>query len=75
MGAYAPGIYKTYFGFSRYGQGVSAPRCICTLYLKCILNIFLNVKKIKIKMLHVYLDMLHVNKVVSVKTDMFCALY
>jgi hypothetical protein len=58
-----------------FGQGVSAPGCICTLYLKCILNIFPNVKKIKTKMPRVYLDMLHVHKVVSAKTDMFCALY
>jgi hypothetical protein len=32
--------------YRRAGQGVSAPGCICTLYLKYILNIFTNVKKI-----------------------------
>jgi hypothetical protein len=56
------------------GQGVSTPGCICTLYLKRILNIFKNVRKIQIKILCVYLDMLHAYKVVSAKTDMFHAL-
>jgi hypothetical protein len=37
--------------------GMWTPRCICTLYLKCILNIFKNVKNTK-TMFCVYLDML-----------------
>jgi hypothetical protein len=54
------------------GHGVSAPRCICILCLKCILNIFEN-DKINIKMPYVHLNMLYAHKIISAKTDMFGA--
>jgi hypothetical protein len=74
------------------GWCVYAPGGICTLYLKCILNIYKNVKKntciLYLKwilnifknvkkyktMSRVYLNMLHVHKIVSAKVDMFSAL-
>jgi hypothetical protein len=43
--------------------------CICTLYLKCIFDIFENVKKIQTKMFFVHLHVLRAHEAVSRKSN------
>jgi hypothetical protein len=51
------------------GEAFFALECICTLYLKCIFDIFENIKKSKKKMFCVRIHVLRAYKVDSTKTD------
>jgi hypothetical protein len=51
------------------GRGFLALGCKCSLYFKCNLNIFLIIKKIREKMLHVHLHNLCMSLVASHKSD------
>ena len=56
------------------GRGVLPPRFICSLYLKCCLNNFWNVKIIVKKYLPIDPGIICVHKVISWINDIFCGL-
>ena len=65
-------ILSTWNSSSYCGSRVSDPKCICTLYFKYILNIFLLVKKFY-KIFVVHIHNLCIPKVVSQKKIFFVA--